>query len=166
VAKNPADSPCVTVRHLPIMSHLINRTTTANRSPRPVIFTLSNRQLKTLNESRQPLVIFIPCPPDPPEDLIRWASTCLPSVSGMVVSARLETAICKRPDNQTNGLQTAFGYLLSDWDDDAYCYCISVVSVMLRPQRVRGSIVGPQWPGGPIEQPMPSEQPLSDPLND
>lgn len=128
-----------------------------------MIYTLSNRQTKTLNVSRQPLLVYLPCPPDVPDDLVRWAAERLPSVSDLIADAKTETAICRPSEKSHTGAATVFGVLRHEWDDSTPCYCVAVVAVTLRPEKVRGGVVGPQWPNGPVtgadEHPSSSEEP-------
>jgi len=55
-------------------------TTVAAKSLRlpPMIYTLSNRQLKSLRQSGRPLTIYLPAPIDPPSDLLKWSALRLP----------------------------------------------------------------------------------------
>ena len=123
-------------------------------------FSLSNRQLKTLNTSRQPLLVYLPCPPDPPEDLVKWASARLPSVAAMIASADVDEAICQ-PTRDNSGSNSTFGSLRLDWTDDRPCYIVRVVIVLLKPQRPRGKAVGPMWaiPDMPSDHAEEGEQP-------
>ena len=123
-----------------------------------MIYALSNRQTKVLNTSRRPLLLYLPAPPEPPNDLVRWSTDRLPSVAGMIAEASLDVAICRPSVKQSDGPVGAFGFIVDEWEDDQHCFCIPVVAVMVRPQRVRGSVVGPQWPSGPMQLDATSTQ--------
>ena len=117
------------------------------------VYSLSTRQTKTLNVSRQPLLVYVPFTNEAPNDPVRWAAKRLPSVAAMIHSAEIDTAICYRSPKEQTGASAQFGLLLKDWDDTKQCFRVSVVAVTLRPQKVRGGVIGPQWPNGPMVTP-------------
>ena len=122
-----------------------------------MIYSLSSRQTKTILVSRQPLLIYIPCPVPIPTDLIAWAKEHLQTQTDLITKVTLETAICEPATRNGNYAVNLFGILRTDWDSSKHCYCIPVVAVLLRTAAIRGGVVGPMWPGVKLESPFDSD---------
>jgi hypothetical protein len=116
-----------------------------------MIYELSKRQLSSVNESGRVLRVVIPAPPELPGDLRRWASERLPSVAGMISTAKTINVIVQpRQSENEQGLTGLLGSIRDTWDEDRFCMLVHVVEVTLSPQNVRGRNPRRQWPGGPI----------------
>lgn len=100
------------------------------------------------------IVIYLPAAQPLPEDLLRWASERLPDIADAIGSVSVGETVCHASTSpeKVPGAAGLFGTIREDWDDSRYCFRVPVVVVKLTPQRVRGAKVGPQWPGGPLEE--------------
>lgn len=118
-----------------------------------MIYELSKRQLSSINESGRILRIVIPAPPKLSGDLRRWACERLPSVAGMISSAKpTEIIVQPRMSKNEAGLSGLLGAIRDEWDEERYCMVVPVIEVTLSPQSVRGRVSRRQWPGGPIQE--------------
>lgn len=113
-----------------------------------MIYRLSNRQAKELHQRGRPLHLVLPLPPGDrePRDVRRWASERLPDVAGLIAAVEIEEVVCS-PSPAEDGPTGAIGAIRRDWREDRPCWCVPVARVRLEPARIRGPVLGPQWPG-------------------